>query len=382
MINPETVSLSAVRTLHTYLAKDFIIIFLMTLSVFTFVMYIGTVIKAIDLMSRGVSGIVLLKIFAYNIPYNLSFSIPMSVLTSVLLLFSRLSYDGEITAMKASGLSMWQICAPIVFMAILLSVICMYINAYAAPNSHFARRSLLRNVGVDDPVELLQEGVFVRDFPGVVIYVGKKTGKKIQDVIVYEMGEEGVRRNIRAESGVIKADPAAEQFIVDLYNVRIDTAPTKKRNDEFHYIAADHYQERLDYGSLRNEGEIQKRMRDYELPTLMNGINNIRDYFDDLDVEALKKQRMKMMVEASQRFVTAASCIAFTLIGVPLGMKSRRKESSIGIAISLVVVCVFYFFVILVEPLAEKPHLRPDCLSWIPVIVTQIIGGYFIFRLD
>jgi len=354
----------------------------MTLAVFTFVMYIGTVIKAIDLMSRGVSGIVIMKVFGYNIPYILSFSIPISVLTSVLLLFSRLSFDGEITAMKASGLSLWQISSPIVLMAILLSLICIYINAYTAPNSHFARRNLLRHVGVADPLELLQEGIFVRDFPGIVIYVGKKTGHKIQDVIVYEMGEDGMRRNIRAESGVIKADPAAKQFIVDLYKVRIDTASSKKTNDEFHYIATDHYQERLDYGSLRNEGEIRKRMRDYELPALMDGISNISKYFDDLDVEALKKQRMKMMVEASQRFVTASCCVAFTLIGIPLGMKSRRKESSVGIGISLGVVFLFYFFVILAESLAGKPHLRPDCLAWIPVFVAQIVGVFLIFRQD
>ena len=154
-----------VRLLHRYLAKDFLVIFGMTLLVFTFVMYIGAVIKAIDLMARGVSGGVILRVFAYNIPYTLAFSIPISVLTAVLLLFSRLSFDGEISAMKSSGIGMWQICSPVLLLAVLLSFVCIYVNAFAAPNSHFARRRLLMNIGVDEPLELIEEGRWVRDFP-------------------------------------------------------------------------------------------------------------------------------------------------------------------------------------------------------------------------
>ena len=121
-------------------------------------------------------------------------------------------------------------------LASILSLVCIYINAYAAPNSHFARRSLLHDVGVADPVDLLQEGVYVRDFPGVIIYVGKKMRNKVQDVIVHEMDEDGLKRNVRAESGVITTDEENEQFIIDLYKVRIDTAPNDEDAGDFHQL--------------------------------------------------------------------------------------------------------------------------------------------------
>ena len=92
-----------IRVFNRYLLGDFLKSFFLTLIVLTFVMYVGAVVQAIDYMSRGISGWLILKIFALNIPFTLTFVIPMSVLTTVLLHFGRLSADGEITAMKACG---------------------------------------------------------------------------------------------------------------------------------------------------------------------------------------------------------------------------------------------------------------------------------------
>ncbi len=374
------------KILHRYIAKDWLVIFGMTLLIFTFVMYIGAVIKAIDLMSRGVSGAVIFKIFTFNIPYILSFSIPISALAAVLLLFSRLSFDGEITAMKSCGLGMWQICAPVILLSVVLAFICVFINAVAAPNSHFARRELLMNVGMDDPTELLEEAQWNRDFPGIIIYLGKKTGSKVQDVVVYETDTTGVvKRSIRAAHGTISTDAEDETFIVDLYKVRIDNAPSDedKDDEDFSYISADHYVEELDYGQLRKKGTLTKRSRDRTLSDLIAAIRDIRSVNpNEYDEKKLRKEKMSMMIEASERFALSFCCVAFTLVGIPLGMKSRRKESSVGIGISLAVVFVFYFFVILAESLAHKPGLRPDFIVWIPVFIAQIVGIRMLHRYN
>ena len=108
------------RILHKYVVKDYLVTFALTLTVFTFVMCIVAMVKAIDLVARGISIFVFFQIFSYNIPYILMFSIPMSALTTVLLLFGRLSMDGEITAMRASGLSLWQIVSPLILISIVL----------------------------------------------------------------------------------------------------------------------------------------------------------------------------------------------------------------------------------------------------------------------
>jgi lipopolysaccharide export system permease protein len=372
------------NTLNKYITRDYLVTFLMTLLIFTFVMCVGAVIKAIDLIARGVSVWIILEIFTRNIPYILSFSIPMSSLTTVLLMFSRLSLDGEITAMKACGVSIWQIIAPTVLISILLSGTCIYLNSVAAPNAHFAERRLLMDVGVEEPVNLLEEGRFVRDFPNIMIYVGKKSKNNIKDVVVYEMEGPHVKRNVRAKSGVISADKTNRILQVDLYDVRIDQPDREHPMDltRARYINAKHYPVKLDFNEIWDNENITKKTSDMTMNELVHAIRNVRAAFPDLAPDDLLNQKTSMVVEANERIALALSCFAFTLLGIPLGMKSKRKESSVGVGIALILVFIFYLFIIIADSLVMHPELHPDIIVWFPVIASEVCGFYMIYRLD
>lgn len=370
------------RVLNKYTAGDFLVTFLLTLAVITFVMCVGAVIKAIDLLARGVSGVFILQIFAFNIPFILTFTIPMSTLTAVLLLFGRLSYDGEITAMKACGISMWQIISPVLLLSIVLSGVCVYLQGSLAPRSHFAQRRVLANLGMEEPINLLEEGRFVRDFPGLMVYVGKKDERKVEDIVVYETGEDGVMRNVRAERGEIRADPKNNLILIDLYNVQMHQPDKENPLDpsKARYLSAEHYPVKLDVSKLTDDRSIRKKTVDMTYQELFLAIRHQRETFQDLSEEDLKKQRMKMVLEINERLALSLSCFAFTLLGIPLGLKSNRKESSIGIGISLLLVFFFYFFIILADSLVGSPQWRPDLITWIPVILAEAIGFYLISR--
>jgi len=376
-----------VRVLNRYILHAYLVIFIITLLVFTFVMCVGAVVKVIDLIARGVSPLIILQAFTYNIPYIMTFSIPMSAMTTVLLLFGRLSLDGEITAMRASGLSMWQIISPIIMTSIILSGICIYLNANVAPDAHFARRTALTNLGIEDPISLLEEGRFIRDFPGLYIYVGKKSGHEVENIIVHEIvGNNDLGRSVRANTGNISM--AAEHIIqIDLYDVRIDQ-PTSAHEEEsgdpgtVRTILAKHYPVQLDLSRLMKRGEVSKKRSDMTFMELTHAIRHIRELFPQLDEQDLRRQRSTLLVEANERLALSLSCFAFTLVGIPLGMKSRRRESSIGIAISLMIVFVFYFFIIIAESMVRYPQYHPDLIVWIPVIVGEVAGFIMIKRQD
>ncbi len=370
--------------LTRYITRDYLVTFLMTILVFTFVMCVGTVIKAIDLISRGVSILVFLQVFAANIPFILSFTIPMSSLTTVLLLFSRLSLDGEITAMKASGLTMWQIVSGPVMVSILLSLFCVYLNSYAAPNSHFENRRILRTVGVEEPVNLLEEGRFVKDFPGLMIYVGKKDGNTVEDIVVYETGDEGAVRSVRAKSGTITSDVTNRALLVELFDVRIDQPSKEDPMDlsKSRQVIAKRYPVRLDFSEIWDDANIQKKVPDMTMTELVSSIRNVRQAYPDLSEEELLHQKMKMVVSANERLALSLSCFAFTILGVPLGMKSRRKESSVGVLVSLGVVFLFYLFIIIADSLINKPQVHPDLIIWCPVVIAEAIGFFLIKKMN
>jgi lipopolysaccharide export system permease protein len=371
------------RVLNRYLLVDYLVMFSMTLLVLTFVMCVGAVMQAIDLISRGVSPWIILRAFSYNIPYILTFSIPMSALTTVLLLFGRLSLDGEITAMRASGLSMWQIVAPVIFSSIVLSIICVYLNINAAPNAHWARRQALVDVGIEDPISLLEEGRFIRDFPGLIVFVDRKDRNEVFDIIVHELDGNRIVRSVRARRGTLSM-PERHVMLVELFDVRVDHSEYVEGQEEPNRTIAyaAHYPVPLDFSRLMRRGTISKTRSSMTLNELTHAIRNVREVYPELDGLELRRARMRYLVEANERLALSLSCFAFTLLGIPLGMKSRRRESSIGILISLGVVFVFYFFIIMADALVKHPHLHPDMIVWIPVLGGELLGFWLIRRHD
>lgn len=370
------------RVLNRYLMKDYLVVFGMTLLVITFVMSLGALIKAIDLGARGVSGALLLKVFSYNIPFMLTFTLPMSVLTATLLLFGRLSFDGELTAMRASGMSLWQIIAPVVFLSIVLSMVCLANTAELAPRARHAMRSALVQLGVEDPINLLEAGRFVDDFPGLMIYIGDRSGTRVTDVIVYELGDGGARRNVRAKYGTMRTDREAKVMYIDLYEVRIDQREKDRRGgaQQAQYINASHYPVRLDFSQMTNR-KVRRKVSDMVFGELLQAIRDVRSAFPDLREEDYDRQRMNLVVEANKRLALSLSCFAFTLLAIPLGMRSKRKESSVGIGISLLMVFFFYLFIIVANSLVKHPQFRPDLIVWIPVIAAQVAGALMIRRM-
>lgn len=370
------------RVLNRYLMSDFFVTFGMTLLVFTFVMSLGAVVKAIDLGARGVSGLLLFKVFSYNIPYMLTFTLPMSVLTATLLLFGRLSFDGELTAMRASGMSLWQIIAPVVLLSIGVSILCIGITAEIAPRARHAMRSALVQLGVEDPINLLEAGRFVRDFPGLMIYIGDRSGNRVTDVIVYELGAEGADRNVRAKYGTLRTDKEAKAMFIDLYEVRIDQKEKKKHGDspQTQYINASHYPVRLDFSEMQNK-TVRRKVPDLVFADILAAVRDVQGTFPELKPEDVSRQRMTLVVEANKRLALSLSCFAFTLLAIPLGMRSKRKESSVGIGISLLMVFFFYLFIIVANSLVKHPEYRPDLIVWIPVIGSQFAGFFLIRRL-
>ncbi len=371
-----------IRVFNRYLLGDFLKSFFLTLVVLTFVMYVGAVVQAIDYMARGISGPLILKIFALNIPFTLSFVIPVSVLTTVLLHFGRLSADGEITALKSCGVNLWQVAAPIVFCSVLLSVVCLFINAEVAPRSHWMRRQMLRDLGEEDPLALLDEGRFVNDFPGVKVYVGKKTDRQLEDIILYQFDEKGARAEVRAQTGTVDYDPATRVMEIRLAQVRLTEYDKDHPGDleKARTLSADSYPVTLDLRQMLKKGRVNKKPASMTFPELLVGIRDVRQTFPDIQEKNVPRMRAKMAVDANKRLALALSCFGFTLLGIPLGIRSHRRESSIGIGLALVLLFVFYLFIIVADAMVDRPEWRPDLIPWIPVLGSQLLGALLLYK--
>lgn len=372
------------RTLTKYLLKDYLTAFLVALLVITFAFCIGAVYKVIDLMAKGISPKLVGLFFLYNIPYSLSFTIPIASLFSALLLFGRLSSDSELAALKSGGLSLWQIVSPLLLVSLGLSALCFYVNAEVYPKTTYANRRLIKGLGVEDPVRLLEEGRFVRDFPGYVIYVGQKSRRQVRDLVVYELDRETGRATscVRARSGEMSVDKASGILEIDLRDVRIEI-PDRDEPDnaaKTRYLDARNYPIRLDFRALMGRKEVSKKRKNKSFSELVYTIRNpgiSKGIW--LDEKLQKRRRGRHLIELSERTCLAVAPFTFILLGIPLGIKSHRKESSAGLIMSLAIVFLFYLFFVIADALEDKPELHPWLISWIATFVCQA-GGLWLLR--
>ncbi len=286
--------------------------------------------------------------------------------------------------MKACGLSLWQIISPVVMLSIALSFVAMFFSNTVSPRSRLAQRHALVRFGDEDPLALLEEGRFVRDFPGLMIYVGRRNGSQLEDIIIYEMGPRGLKSNIRARSGTVHRDREAGAAVIDLVDVRIEQHDESDPMNlsKVRSMTAARYPRRIDIAAVMKKGTVRKKTSDFTFPELTEAIRNVRRHYPLLSDADLQKQKMAMLVEASNRMALSTSCFAFTLLGIPLGIRSRRRESSVGVAISLGIVFVFYFFMIMAKSLSSRPALHPDLIVWVPVIAAEALGFVLIRRAN
>lgn len=291
--------------------------------------------------------------------------------------------DSEISAMKACGISLWRLAAPLILFSIFLTGICVYINCEVSPAAKYANKELLRTAGVDQPINLLEEGRFIRDFPGLMIYVGRKTGMSVKDVVAYELDKNGgIKRSVRAKNGEIIADNVTRLLTVNLYDVRIEMPDANDPHDvsKTTYVNAEYYPIKLDFEKLMKGKPIVMKRGQMRMSQLIDSIRNVDRDFSMLSAADRLIQKTRLIVEANRRISTAVGCFSFMLIGIPLGVKSHRKETSIGMVMSLVIVFTYYLFIVLAKALTNYPALHPNLILWFPLIFAQFLGLWLIKR--
>jgi lipopolysaccharide export system permease protein len=349
------------------------------MGVFTFVLLLGRILKQISnlLVNQHVGLEVVLKLTVLMLPYVLSFTLPMAVLAATLLVFGRMSADHEITAMRAGGISLARITAPVVLIAAALAGLCFYINAAVTPWSRMQFRTLFLRLGVEKPMSLLEEGTYMRSFPGYVIYVERKEENRVEDVALYTLDNDGnVVASLRARHGIVTGNPAAQKLMLDLYKVQGDLRDPKDPTNITKIrpgATAEHYPIELDLGRAFRSASMTRKLPDLMFAELLDEIQSLR---------AKGIYPAAALMEAHQRVAMAAACIAFALIGIPLGIKTSRRETSIGIALSLGLAVLYYFLTLMAFALRGKPHVYPEAVLWAPCMVFELLGLWLLWRLS
>lgn len=354
------------KILRVYVLKELIGPFLMSLVVFTFVMVLVNIYKVFDLIiSKGVGINYVARWFLYLMPYLLSYTIPMSILTGTLIAFGRLAQDNEIMAMRASGISLYRIMSPVVILGLILSLFSVHLNDRIIPKAHFAARGLLAEIGTRSPAAFLEAGTFIKTFGGYIIFIYEiKKGNKLRHIRIYQPQEGRPTRTIIADRGEFISMPEKGMITLKLIDGTSDE-PNPRDPSSFYKLNFDTYYLSIDLSESLEKGYVAKKLKDKTIDELRQEISKLRK--KNVDPSPL-------LIEIHKKASLAFASLAVVLIGLPLALITRRGERSIGFGIGLGVIVIYYILQAGGTALALKRTFPPTICMWSPNFLLAVVG--------
>ncbi len=177
------------RILDKYILREHISPFFMGFGVVTFILTLDLLYDYLDLLiGKGIAPDKVLKLFVLGLGWMVALSVPCGVLVSSLMAFGRLSQDNETSAMRAAGINLLRALAPPAFAAGIVAVLLALFNNYVLPESNHAFATLLYEIGQKKPTVQLKAGVFMDDFEGYTIYIGRLDDRsgRMEHVMIYD----------------------------------------------------------------------------------------------------------------------------------------------------------------------------------------------------
>jgi lipopolysaccharide export system permease protein len=380
------------KTLHTYLTRQVVASLLVTVAVFTFVLLLGNVLREILtlLVNRQATLGAVTEAIGLLIPYVWAFALPMGMLTATLLIFGRFSADQELTAVRASGVSLLSLVTPILLLSLALCVVSAIVNMDVAPRCRVAYKRLVDSLKLELTNLQLPEGRFIKDFPGYIFYVGKNRRGNLEDVIVFVLKDQTNKlTSIHARSGKVEVDSLSKSVLVNLYDAKTisDSGGTGSGNITLPLIPPDQKSHDPDISDMTFLQLCE------ELKTLEQYVSLRSPALTNMTPQQLKAKKKELQkrrndlaspvrFQIHKQIAFSFACFGFTLVGIPLGIRMHRRETNIGIALALLLVAVYYSFILVAQALQTRPEYAPHLIVWLPNFVFQAVGAVLLRRAN
>ncbi|HWI58615.1 MAG TPA: LptF/LptG family permease [Bacillota bacterium] len=392
--------------MHTYLTRQVVASLLITVMVFTFVLLLGNALKEILpwLINGQVSFGTVAEAMGLLVPFIWVFALPMGMLTATLLVFGRFSADQELTAVRASGVSLISLISPILLLSLVLCGVSALVNMEIGPRCRVAFTTLRDNLMAKLTSAQLPEGRFIKDFPGYIFYVGKNRQGNLEDVMVFVLkNETNVEQTVHAPRGKLELDPVNKRLNIVLYDGKLlSTSQPRGVPGAFGELPLE---VKL---TATTKGAGKPRIDDMTFTQLCDELRELERIhvggsLDDLSVKEESKADKRKKLHAQKLYVLAArqndltmpvifqihrqvafsfACFGFTLLGIPLGIRVHRRETNVGIAIALLLVAIYYSFILVGSALNGRPEFAPHLIVWLPNFLFQAVGAVLLWRAN
>ena len=372
------------RRLDRYIFREVLVPALIALIALTFIVLSGPrrgglLLEIIVRQSPTVSE--LWTVIAALVPAVLIVTVPMALLVGILTGFGRLSSDSEAIAMRAAGVSMRRILRPVLLLALMAWGLTQWLTTSVAPQTQADLRKTVAALALKYPNIELRPRVFYErpNLPWVLWVNSSQTGNGIQSqgIILAEMKDPDRPDFTFAQAGSITPTNSNRSLQLSLVNgsthmlcppdPKAVQPPGCRPTDGYVYssFSSSTFSLDLPEPAVRSTTPVE------EVPTRTLW-EHVRDGTASL----------KETIEFHQRFALPFACIAFALVGLPLGVSTRRGGRSTGLVLSLVLMFGYYISLVGGTRATGAGAFSPIIGAWLPNIGFCILGMILLARSD
>lgn len=354
---------------HRYIFKEMIPPFIINTAFLMFVFLMTTILDITNLIvNYRVSLFTVGKMVIYSMPFFMEFILPMSTMMAVLLTFLKLSSDNEITALKASGMSLYGMLPPVLVFCLLGYILTTATAVFGLPWGKEAARSLILELNSASYAAFFKERTFNSRFRGMTIYVNEIDLKRntLVDTFIEDRNTKNVALTITSPIGqIINSD--GEKLHLRLLNGMINQ--TRLEDESAHIIQFETYDIRLEKPILtKHKRKDEEEMSLFELHHYVNTAKEKNERY------------YKILLEFHKKFSIPFACVALGILAMPLGVQAKTSKRSFGVGLGLIFF-LFYYLLLSAGWVFGEAGLYPPLIGmWVPNVVMGSMGLFFLVR--
>lgn len=312
----------------------------------------------------------ILRVAAFSLPHIVVLTLPIAFLLGLLIAFGRMSADSEVIALRASGVDPVRLYKPVGLLALVCFAVTLVLMLEAVPRGNRLLSAMRLRLATFAVAQKIQPGVFSPEFGGIRIYVEEATADRrvLTRLFVSDRSQEEGERLTVAPRGWLEIEEATGRLWL-----RLDDAVT-------HHVQSDPRRYDISSGTVRvllREGDprlgtLPRHLREQRLPEMLRTAS---------DPKKSLYERRTARVEIQKKFSLPAACLLFALVGVPLGIVTRRGGRAAGFAVSVAVVLGYYVLLAAGEARAVDGKVSPGLAMWFPNALLFVAGLVAIERV-
>jgi len=339
---------------------------------YTFILLMQFLFRSAEMIiRRGVPVEKVAALVGLSLPNIVVLTIPMSLLFAILVAVGRFAADSELTAMRASGVSLFNLYRPIAWLSLLVTGINTVLMLTALPWGNSRLQELSRDILTSSVARQIEPRVFYEEWEGLVVYVFEMPPGQTRwrGVVMVETRAGGPADVTFAEWGEARVDEESQRLILNLTNAeqhRVDMLNPQDYRIFYHQNV-----ERVLEALPEPQGRSYKSLRELTLPEL-------RRILEEPNLSGARERLTR--VEIHKKFSIPVACIVFALIALPLGFNQQKGGRASAFAFSIIIILAYYVLLNNGEEAARVGRVAPWVAMWFPNFLFLVAGLFLLFR--